>query len=106
MEYPSEKKFIFQLSTEEFELLLDKVIDRKLSLFEGNKKPVAATIAEELLKIDAVAEYFKVTKKTIHNWVNAGEIKRHYKGGRSFYKRSEIEKSLEQKHNQHSFKKS
>lgn len=90
---------LFQLTTEEFEAILDRVIEKKLSQFQGNKTPVSNTASEQLLKIDAVADYFHVTKKTIHNWVNAGEIKRHYKGGRSYYKKSEIEKSLEQKSN-------
>lgn len=96
---------LFQLTIEEFEALLDKVIEKKFAQFERNKKPASDTASDELLKIEAVADYFQVTKKTIHNWVNAGEIRRHYKGGRSYYKKSEIEKSLEQNHN-HSFKKS
>lgn len=104
MKNPSEKKFVFQLSTEEFEMLLDKIIEKKLSQFQGNKTPAINAASEELLKIAAVADYFKVTKKTIHNWVNAGEIKRHYKGGRSYYKKSEIEKSLDHKNKQHNFK--
>lgn len=99
-------QYLFQLTTAEFEALLDRIIEKKLSQLDQNKKSAKSFESEELLKIGAVARYFQVTPKTIHNWVDSGKIIRYHKGGRSYYKRSEIEMSLEQNHKQQNFKKS
>lgn len=51
-------------------------------------------IDEEYCTIVEVSKKFKVTKATVHNWAKAGTIKKHKINGRTLYKLSEIEKSI------------
>jgi len=50
---------------------------------------------ETLLKIGDVAELFKVSKLTIHNWKKDGRIPFRQIGRRIFYDKSEVMKSID-----------
>ena len=48
-------------------------------------------LPDEFCTIAKVAERFKVTKATVHNWAKRGTIKKHRINGRTLYKISEFE---------------
>ncbi len=49
---------------------------------------------KELYTIDDLVELFNVTRATIHNWINDGKLVRYKIGGRTEFKRGDVEKLI------------
>lgn len=76
------------------ETVLDKLtrVEEQLDNIKKNfepKKPV------ELMTRQEVADYFKISFPTLHQWTLNGILCGYRTGNRVYYKRSEIESSLE-----------
>lgn len=68
------------------QLLIDGIneaVDKKLSF-------IANTDKEQLLTIQATADFFQVTKVTIGNWRKRGIIKGIPFGGRIYFRKSDL----------------
>jgi len=48
----------------------------------------------QLITIEEFSKIFKVSKPTIHNWVNKGLINRYKLGRRTYFKAQEVQKTL------------
>jgi len=65
------------------EVTIEKTIDRKLSQLNNDAK-------ESLLTIDETAKFFKISKMTLCTWRKKGLVKGIRKGGRIYFKRSDL----------------
>jgi excisionase family DNA binding protein len=51
--------------------------------------------SQELYTIKDLTELFSVSTATIHNWINEGKLIKHKIGGRTHFKRADVEKLIE-----------
>jgi predicted DNA-binding transcriptional regulator AlpA len=89
-------KHVVHLTTEE----LKDIIDERLSSFQNNKNLKESNskvdIVPELLTRQEVADKFRVSFVTLHNWVKHGVLPKPIKKGKMVYfLRKEIVESLE-----------
>jgi len=49
---------------------------------------------KELYTIDDIADLFNITKATVHNWVKEGKLIKYKVGGRTQFKRADVEKLI------------
>ena len=68
------------------ELIFEAV---KLALSE-NKSSTSSENVQDIFTVDETAAYFKVERQTIYNWCHKGIIEPSIKGGRVYFKRSEL----------------
>lgn len=61
----------------------------------GELKSALNNQSKELYSINDLTELFGVSAATIHNWVKEGKLIKHKIGGRTHFKRSDIEKLIE-----------
>jgi excisionase family DNA binding protein len=60
-----------------------------------NDQPLAnSTTNDQLMTPNQVAEFFKVSRRTVSNWTKEGKLNPWGFGGRRYFKRSEIMNSL------------
>jgi len=82
---------IVVLNSNELQTLIRQTLSELLNKQSDNKNPEPA---ETLLKIDDVAELFKVTKLTVHNWKKQGLLPFRQIGKRIFYEKNEVMESV------------
>ena len=78
-------KYLFELLRTEINDILDKR-DLEQRRREEEKQP--------LLTIEDVARKFKVTKATVHNWINRGIITGQKMGKNRYFTEDEVRRSL------------
>jgi hypothetical protein len=89
MEEPKAQPGIF-LPTENFLL---QVEERVVTVIGRAIQPLLEKLSEEkLLSPMETVKLFDppISKQTLHNWQRKGLLRKHYIGGRTFYKRSEV----------------
>ena len=74
--------------------LQDAISQDVKSQLEELKKSFEPKPPTEYLTRAEVAELLKIDLSTVHNWIKSGRLKAYGKGGKVFFKRSEIENSL------------
>ena len=74
--------------------LQDAISQDVKSQLEELKKSFEPKSPTEYLTRAEVAELLKIDLSTVHNWRKSGRLKAYGKGGKVFFKRSEIENSL------------
>lgn len=73
--------------------IVEHLIEEKLTMvFEKMEK--AKKEAEPLLTITDIAQKFKVTKATVHNWMNRGSIEGRKFGKNRYFTEEEVRKSM------------
>lgn len=82
---------IVVLNSNELQTLIRQTLSELLNKQSDNKNPEPT---ETLLKIDDVAELFKVTKLTVHNWKKQGILPFRQIGHRIFYEKKEVMESV------------
>jgi len=80
------------LTQEELEQILKKVLQDELNLINPNKDKINEE--ETLLRIEDIEAIFKVSKVTIHKWMNLGVIPYHKMNRKLYFKKSEVYSSL------------
>ncbi|GGW83073.1 helix-turn-helix domain-containing protein [Salegentibacter mishustinae] len=78
-------------SPEELISEMQKVFKKEV---EALKEHFTPKEPEELLTRTETAELLKLSIASVHNWVKNGWLKQYQKGGRVYFKRSEIMESL------------
>ncbi len=78
------------------EQLQDAILQGVKQQLEELKKEYQPKTPEEYLSRAEVAKLLKVDISTVHNWGKAGKLKRHGLGNRVYYKRSEVEKAIQE----------
>lgn len=79
------------ISPQQLQDAISEDVKRQLEELKKSFEPKTPT---EYLTRSEVAELLKVDLSTIHNWRKSGRLKAYGKGGKVFFKRSEIENSL------------
>jgi len=69
-------------------------IYKDIDLKEFLQKGIDEMPKKEYATRKEVAEYFKVTRQTIHNWEKKGIVTKYQIGGRSLFKIPEIEEKM------------
>ena len=82
---------ITQLSPEDLQILVTKILQNELS---GFKNEILKSNAEVFHTREETAKRFQVDLSTLHRWTKAGKIISHAIGGRVFYKESSIQQAL------------
>lgn len=80
-----------QLNAEQLQTEILKKLKAELLELSKNFKPKEP---KEYLTRQDVAKLFQVDISTVNNWKNNGVLNAYGMGGRVFFKRSEIEKSM------------
>ena len=75
--------------------VLDKILTEMKSLNEFVRESKVQNINEEVLDTHQAAEYLKISERTVQTLRNSGDIKYFQCGGKILYKKSELEKFLE-----------
>jgi len=89
-------KQIFNLKVSELEELISKAIGEKLQHLPIKEKKELLT--KKLLTLKEITQIFKVTKQTVYKWIKCNVLPQSIKvGGRVYFKRSEIDKIINQK---------
>ena len=78
------------------EQITDAILKGVKQQLEELKKQYQPKEPEEYLSRSEVAKLLKVDISTIHNWGKAGKLKRHGLGNRVYYKRSEVERAIQE----------
>tara|TARA_B100000809_G_scaffold141714_1_gene139252 strand:- start:77 stop:367 length:291 start_codon:yes stop_codon:yes gene_type:complete len=78
---------IQNITVNEFVLLIESVIENKLSTLQESKKPENLTVKE-------AAQLLKVSEQSIHNYIKKGFISAQKVGRILLIKRTDIEQSL------------
>ena len=71
---------------EESAALRNEVADLKTELQSRNK---------ELYTIEDLESIFSVSRATIHNWINEGKLIKHKIGGRTLFKREDVNRLID-----------
>ncbi len=79
------------ITPQELQDAISQDIKNQLEELKKSFEPKSPT---EFLSRSEVAKLLKVDLSTIHNWRKAGKLTAYGKGGKVFFKRSEIESSL------------
>jgi len=80
---------LIQLSKQELSELIDKSV-----LSAILKKDRIREHSDEILNSKQAAELLDISLPTLHKWKKEGQIPYHQKGGRIFFKRNELIKSI------------
>jgi len=76
------------------EQLQEEIIKGVKTELEQLKKDFQPKQPSEYLTRNEVAEMLKIDLSSVHNWTKKGKLKAYGIGGRVYYKREEIEKSI------------
>lgn len=87
------KKNIIQIEELSAELLLQK-LDSLETKITGLHQKFSPQLAVELMTRQEVADYFKVSLVTIHDWLNKKWLKSYRIGNKVRFKRHEVEEAL------------
>ena len=90
------EKQIFNLSVNELEELIAKVVGDKLQHLPIKEKKELLT--KELLTLKEITKIFKITKQTAYKWIKCNVLPQSIKvGGRVYFKKTEIDIMINQK---------
>ena len=78
------------MDLDEFEKLLDSVMDRRLTKVEKALAYLTEIRDSEFLKMSDVCKILHVTDRTIRNWVKKNKLKCHWIGNRQFFRMKDI----------------
>lgn len=82
--------------SEEFENRIDSKLDRmRNSIITELKNEFKPKIPEEFLTRNEVAQLLKVNVNTVDRWSKEGQLRRYGLGNKIFFKRSEVEESIQ-----------
>lgn len=73
----------------------DELVTRFTKAIELRTPPTIQS-DEKLLSVDQTAAFFGVSRQTVYNWKREGKLTYCRKGGRVFFKQSELINNLEQ----------
>lgn len=76
---------------------LQKIESLEKAIHELRKKQVDDSKPETNMTIDEVAQYFNISKVTVHTWTKKGILKAYKIGNKVYYKHAEINKALNPK---------
>lgn len=83
---------ITQTTPEKLVDLITKSVSRQLQTFKQELELESSN--NDLLSIEETCELLQINKTTLYHWSKAGKVIIYGIGGRRYYKRSEILKSL------------
>lgn len=78
------------LDLEEFEQLIDRVVDKRIANVEKALAYLTEIRDNEFLKMADVCKILHVTDRTIRNWVNKKKLRCHWIGDRQFFRMKDI----------------
>lgn len=82
--------------SEEFESRIDSKLDRmRNAIITELKNEFKPKIPEEFLTRNEVAQLLKVNVNTVDRWSKEGQLRRYGLGNKIFFKRSEVEESIQ-----------
>lgn len=81
-----------QTTPDELATLINEKVNQSIERLKDELK--SDNHEKELLTQKETAEFFKVDASTIYHWVKRGNINAYGVGGRRYFKRSELIKSL------------
>jgi excisionase family DNA binding protein len=84
--------FIVTMNEHDCEKFFREIIRSEIQKINLNIQ--TAPVQDDLLGIDQVKDYLKVSKVTIHKWKKRGLIKSHRIGRRIYFKKSELNESM------------
>ena len=82
------------LDIDEFEKMIDSVIDKRLMKVEKSLSYLTEIRDSEFLKITDVCKVLQVTDRTIRNWVKKKKLKCHWIGDRQFFLMKDIMEAM------------
>ena len=82
------------LDIDEFEKMIDSVIDQRLMKVEKSLSYLTEIRDSEFLKITDVCKVLQVTDRTIRNWVKKKKLKCHWIGDRQFFLMKDIMEAM------------
>lgn len=82
-----ETQKIIVITYEQLEELSDKLLNKHI---QSLKKSAHEFDDDVLFTIDEACEFMRITRSTLHKWGKEGTIPQVRKGGRVFYKKSDI----------------
>lgn len=83
-----------KMNKQEKDELIETVVRLLTPMIENITNATREGSGPWLLTIKQAAELFNVTNATIHNWRNEGKIRSIRKGGRVYFNREELIKSM------------
>lgn len=79
----------FQVTPQDLASLIREEIKKEIQGFILELNP-KTNDGQELLSIEKTAEFFHVSKPTIHKWANEGIIRRYSMGNRTYFVKAEL----------------
>ena len=86
--------FVDSMTKAELIALIKTSVSETVQKMKNEFKTLLPSVDFEYCTIQTVADKFKVTKATVHNWAKNGRIKKYKICGRTLYKLSEIERKI------------
>lgn len=74
--------------------LTEKILNGVKMQIEQFKKEIGTNEKSEFMTIAETAEFFKISKFTIHDWVKKSILTKYKFGNRSYFDRKEIENKM------------